>query len=127
MDIKNNWVRRILAGIGLVILLFLILDFNSRMAELTRLTSQFKSETAEMEGYDIEKEILDSKIAYANSDDAIEKWAREQGRYMKPGDHPIIPLSDPNFVEGNEPQEKTEFESKSVWDLWDFWLFGETP
>ena len=127
MGLTSDWIKRILAGLGLIVLLILVLDFNSRMVELTRLTSQFKSETAELDGYLSEKEALENEIAYATSNDAVEKWAREQGRYTKPGDHPIIPLPDPDYVKEVEPQSLNENEANSLWDLWNNWLFGDTP
>ena len=127
MVLTIDWIKRILAGLGLIILLFLVLDFNSRMVELTRLTSQFNSETIELDGYLSEKDFIENEIAYATSKEAVEKWAREQGRYTKPGDHPIIPLPDPDYVEQIKPSSLSEFETKSLWELWNSWLFGDTP
>ena len=127
MDQKNVWIKRIIAVVGLIALLFLVLDFNTRMAELTRLTAQFENETRVLQDYSSEKEHLATEIAYASSDGAIEKWAREQGRYSKPGDYPIIPLADPDFEDELFAPTLSESETKSIWELWNQWLFGDVP
>ena len=82
---------------------------------------------AEIQKFSSEKELLGTQIAYANSDEAVEKWAREEGRYTKRGDHVIIPLVAPDFVEQEEEERAVLIEEKSPWELWNEWLFGVVP
>jgi hypothetical protein len=42
---------------------------------------------------------LQTAVAFAQSDEAAEAWARSEGHYILPGDRPVVPLSQP----GSEP------------------------
>lgn len=72
---------------------WIVINFNSRLAELNRLSEQRE---IVQERYDIVKgtaAALDAEVAYAQSDAAVEKWAYEQGHMARPGDYPVIPLA----------------------------------
>jgi hypothetical protein len=42
---------------------------------------------------------LQTQVAYAGSDAAVEEWARREGHYVLEGDQPVVPLGQP----GSEP------------------------
>ena len=117
------WGKRILAVVGLMVLILLVTDFNSRMAELTRLQGQKEIEQDRLAGLEATQADLFTQIAYATSDAAVEAWAREEGRLAQPGDHPIIPIplgETPTVV---EVAEINSFEPLTKWDVWLQWLF----
>lgn len=41
---------------------------------------------------------LHTQVAYAASTDAVEDWARTDGRYLQEGDQPVIPVEQPGSV-----------------------------
>ena len=127
MNVFKLWGRRILIVGGLAILILLVTDFNSRMAELTRLRSQSEDETAKLNELTATRDALQTQIAYSSSDAAVEAWAREQGRMSKPGDYPIIPLADPDYSPPPEKTTNVETQDPSNWQAWMEWLFGTAP
>ena len=79
--------------LGLAVAAWIVINFNSRLAELNRWSEQRE---IVQERYDIVKATaaaLDAEVAYAQSDAAVEKWAYEQGHMARPGDYPVIPLA----------------------------------
>lgn len=117
------WGKRVLAVVGLVVLIFLVTDFNSRMAELTRLLEQKEIEQARLEGLQATQADLQAQIAYATSDAAVEAWAREEGRLVQPGDHPIIPIPQGEVQTAPQKAEASSPEALTKWDVWLEWLF----
>ena len=90
-SLKFSWKYTVIVLV-VIFLAYMVMDFNSRMANLRNLSMQrdrIASQVAEMEQ---EKSRLETQIAYATSDAAVVDWAYEDGRLVRPGDNPIIPL-----------------------------------
>lgn len=125
-----NWVstlkRRIYLVVGLFILIVMVLDFNNRIADLTRLRAQSEAENNQLIAMQSTESYLETQIAYATSEAAVEGWARE-GHFDQPGDFPVIPIPDPEFTPQPEVTFYTETEQLSNWDAWLLWLFGGVP
>ncbi len=110
---KQIWIILIaLAVAGLLI------DLNTRISTLKYLTDQKVTLEADVSKLEATLEAVSEKIDYANSDTAVEEWARQQGLMMKEGDHVIIPLP----VEGATPVPSatptvvpTQVENWQVW------------
>jgi cell division protein FtsB len=117
--------KKIIAAVGLIFLAFLILDFNNRVEELFRLSAErnmMTTQVAELKGTE---SVMQTRIAYANSDAAAEKWAREEAFMARPGDEPIIMLPDPNFTPQPTPQLIFTPVVVSNWQVWGLLFFGE--
>jgi len=84
-------MRNIVIIIILVILAFLVLDFNTRTAELSRLRSEHERVNAEHKSKIQTISALEEKIAYATSEAAVNQWAYENHR-IRPGDIPVVPV-----------------------------------
>lgn len=85
--------KRVLAIIGVLILIFLMMDFNNRMNELTRLNSQRDELYTQEAQLANTQQYLNTQIAYATSDKAVQDYARNEGKMVQPGDHPIVPVA----------------------------------
>jgi len=109
---------------GLLFMILLVTDFNSRMAELTRLRAQKVEELQYREELLATQYVLQTQIAYASSDQAVEEWAREQERAALPGDFPVIPLADPNYQPPEEEVPEIQPEEHTHWENWMLWLIG---
>jgi cell division protein FtsB len=121
------WGRRAYIVVGLVILVTMVMDFNSRMTRLNHLRTQKEHEEQQLLELKLTRAALQEQIAYVSSDDAVEEWAREEGRMMLPGDIVVVPLPDASFVPESVEEELTYPEPDSNWDAWMQWLFFTSP
>ena len=123
-DIPIN-VRRVAAMIGILVLVFVVLEFNRRLEELQMLNEQ--NELVHMQATQAiqTRSALQTQVAYAGSDAAVEEWARTDGHYIQDGDLPIVPVGQPGAapIEARTPvPTPTPMQNWEVW--WDL-FFGE--
>ena len=118
-------LRRVFIAAGILLLMFMVMDFNARLENLNRLNNQREviREQATQAG---QTELaMQTAVAYATSDQAVEDWARSEGHYQKPGDQPVVPLGQP----GSEPvisSTPTPIPTpKPNWLIWQELFFGE--
>ena len=97
---KRTWLgwKYALIVIGLVVLTLLVMDFNNRMAEQRRLSD--KKEEVAVEATDLRhtQVYLETQVAYATSESAVEDWAYEEGHLVREGENLVIPLEYPGFT-----------------------------
>lgn len=92
-------LRRIAVFAGIFVLVLLVIEFNSRLEELNRVNGQLEQVRA-LATQAMQTQIsLQTEVAYAESDAAVEEWARTEGYYLREGDRPVIPIGQP----GSEP------------------------
>jgi cell division protein FtsB len=114
---ERSW-KYILSALGIVVLVLLIMDFNSRMADLRRLTSEKEIVGAQATQLSQTNVYLETQIAYATSERAVEEWAREEQRMEKPGDNPVVPLAPANSTPVPTPAPVVTPKVVDNWDLW---------
>ena len=127
MEMIRIWGKRLLVVVGLLVLIFMVLDFNTRMARLTHLRSQKEIEEQKLNSLLSERAALRAQIAYVTSDKAVEEWARQEGRMMMTGDFVVVPIGDSSFNAEPVEEETTSFILSSNWDAWMHWLFYISP
>ena len=97
---KRTWLgwKYALIVIGLVVLTLLVMDFNNRMADQRRLSD--KREDVAVEATDLRhtQVYLETQIAYATSEAAVNEWAYEEGHMVREGENLVIPLEYPGFT-----------------------------
>ena len=117
-------VRRVIAFAGIFILVLFFIEFNSRLEELNRLNDQ-RDQMRALATQAMQTQIaLQTQVAFAGSDEAVEEWARTEGHYMQEGDQPVIPVS----VPGSDPViENTPVPTPTPMQNWEIWwtLFFE--
>ena len=118
-------LRRVAVMIGILVLVFIVLEFNRRLEELNMLDAQ--SRLVQMQGTQaVQTQLaLQTQVAYAGSDAAVEEWARTDGHYIQDGDLPVVPLAQP----GSSPIAATTpiptpTQPKN-WEVWWDLFFGE--
>src|SRR5687768_12260819 len=116
-------LRRVAVMIGIVVLVFIMLEFNRRLEELNMLDAQ--SKLVQMQGTQAVQThlALQTQVAYAGSDAAVEEWARTDGHYIQDGDLPVVPLAQPGSspIESSTPiSTPTQPENWEVW--WDLFF-----
>lgn len=124
MNLPIN-IRRLAGAIGILILVFIVLEFNRRLEELNMLNAQ--SELVQMQATQaVQTQLaLQTQVAYAGSDAAVEEWARTDGHYIKDGDLPVVPLGQPGSppIAASTPTPVPA--QPANWEVWWNLFFGE--
>ncbi len=118
-------VRRVAVIIGIIALVFIVLEFNRRLEELNLLDKQHEFVLTQATQAVQTQMALQTRVAYAESDKAVEEWARTDGHYVQEGDLPVVPLGQPGVapVELSTPiPTPTSMTNVQIW--WDL-FFGE--
>lgn len=107
----------ILIGFGVLVLL--VIDFNTRMAELRRLTAEKEVVSARVTSLVQTQASLETQVAYATSEAAVYDWAYNFEHLGKEGDVLVVPKP----VEGSLPQPTpTPIVTPEVIQNWQVWL-----
>jgi hypothetical protein len=118
-------VRRVAAMIGILVLVFIVLEFNRRLAELNTLNGQKEVMRAQATQAVQTQIALQTQAAYAGSTNAVEEWARIDGHYIQDGDLPVVPLGQPGAppIEASTPTPSPT--QMANWEVWWNLFFGE--
>ncbi len=121
----NQWRYGIMV-VGLIALVVLIRDFNSRMADLRRLTREHEKVSAEATDAVATVNVLQTQETYAQSDQAAAEWAYTSGGMARPGDQVIYPQSAGTVP---TPISTTPQATPQVIENWQLWmsLFVDSP
>ena len=124
MNIPIN-VRRVLVLIGILILVFIVLEFNRRLEELNMLNGQNQMIQTQATQAIQTQFALQTQVAYAGSTAAVEEWARIDGHYIKDGDLPVVPVGQPGAapIEASTPTPAPT--QPANWQVWWDLFFGE--
>lgn len=118
-------LRRVGVFVAIGILLALVMDFNNRMEELSRLQNQAATARAQGTAVMVTQAALQTRAAEATSISAVEQYAREQARLAQPGDNLVIPLPQPGSTPLPTPSPTPAYSNLPNWDIWMLFLFGE--
>ena len=124
MNIPIN-VRRVLVMIGILALVFIVLEFNRRLEELNMLNEQNQLIQTQATQAIQTQFALQTQVAYAGSDAAVEEWARTDGHYIKDGDLPVVPLAQPGAVPFEASTPIPAPTQLAKWEVWWNLFFGE--
>lgn len=118
-------VRRVAAMIGILLLVFIVLEFNRRLAELNTLSRQKELMRVQVTQAVQTQMALETQVAYAGSTNAVEEWARIDGHYIQEGDLPVVPVGQPGAppIEANTPTPVPT--QMANWEVWWNLFFGE--
>ena len=118
-------VRRVAVIIGMIMLVFIVLEFNRRLEELNLLSQQNELVQVQATQAAQTQAALQTRVAYAGSTNAVEEWARTDGHYIQDGDLPMVPIDQP----GAAPLEMSTPAPTSTplanWQVWWDLFFGE--
>lgn len=117
--------KRFIVIVLAIILVFLLLDFNQRMVLLTKLRGQEKVLQQEYEQLEATRNNLKTEIAFANSDEAVEQWAREEAGMIQEGDVPIVLLPPSNPIPTATPPSEAAIDAVEKWEIWQELFFGD--
>jgi hypothetical protein len=117
---KKQWL---VIGL-LVISFFLVMDLNSRLSDLFRLTTARDQLNNEVNQLQVTRDTLQTQIAYATSDQAVNDWARQYGGMGQSGDIPVIPLPPKDYTPQPVLQPTPTPQVVDHWQKWYALFFG---
>jgi hypothetical protein len=117
--------RRIAVFIGILVLILMVIDFNARLEELNLLKKRAGAIRIQATQAVQTQMALETQVAYAGSDQAVQDWARSEGHYVQPGDQPIVPVGQAGAppVQSMEPTPVPT--PMSNWQVWWNLFFGD--
>ena len=118
-------LRRVLVIIGILALVFIVLEFNRRLEELNMLNSQHEIIQTQATQAIQTQLALQTQVAYANSDAAVEEWARTDGHYIKDGDLPVVPVGEPGSAPAAASTPTPAPTQLANWQIWWNLFFGK--
>ena len=111
-------VRRIAVLIGILMLVFVVLEFNRRLEELQMLNEQNQLVQAQATQAIQTQAALQTQVAYAGSNTAVEEWARTDGHYIQDGDLPIVPIGEPGAAPVKASTPIPTSTPPENWEVW---------
>ena len=127
MVMKSVWeARKKILGVAAVLVLVLMLvSFNNRLGEYFRLSNERDKLSAEVEELQGTQVALETQVAYATSDQAVEDWARNEARMAKPGDKVVILLTPHHIATEIFTQPTPTPRTVENWEIWWALFFEE--
>ena len=124
----NKWPinpRRVAVFVGILILVLMVIDFNARLQELNLLRQHAQAlSTQATEGVQTQT-ALQTKVAYAGSNQAVEDWARGEGHYIQPQDQAVIPVGQSGSAPIQTPVPTAIPTPMANWQIWWKLFFGQ--
>ncbi len=112
--------------IGLVVVsFFLLMDLNTRLAVLFRTNNTHNEMKTSIYQLESTKQVLLTQIAYANSEDAVKRFANDEKHWFQEKDVPVFPVQDPKAT---PPSYAKPIPTPMVVEHWQKWwalFFGE--
>ncbi|MFL7869195.1 MAG: hypothetical protein AB8I58_10225 [Anaerolineales bacterium] len=119
-----DW-RRVAVIAGVLFLVVVIVDFNSRLDNLDRLDRRAVITRAEATQVALTQIALETQVSGANSDQIVEEQARSEGRMIQEGDHPVSILGDEGVPTPASSEPTPIPTPKPNWQLWWDLFFGD--
>ncbi|MBN1453776.1 MAG: septum formation initiator family protein [Anaerolineales bacterium] len=119
-----DW-RRVAVIAGVLFLVVIIVDFNSRLEKLDRLNRQAVITRAEATQVSLTRVALETQVSNASSDQIVEEQARSEGHMIQEGDHPVSILGDEGEPVLTNIEPTPIPTPKPNWQLWWDLFFGE--
>jgi len=111
--------------IAAVILFFLVMDLNSRLNELSRLSEQQDKASTVVAVLESTLQVLNTQVAYATSEGAVEDWAYNEGHMVRPGEKLIIPLAPPGATAAPILAPTPTVIPVENWEVWAALILGK--
>jgi hypothetical protein len=114
---RSGWRLGVLM-IGFALLVLLVMDFNTRMADLRRLTSEHDQVSAQVTDLYSTQSSYETAVAKATAEEAVLVWAYTYQHEVKEGDTLIVPIEVPGSIPTPEPTPTPTPEVIHNWQVW---------
>ena len=118
-------LRRIGVIAGIIVLAFMVLDFNARLEDLNRQTELVQVQRV-LATQAIQTQLaLQTQVAYAQSDQAVVDYARGEGHLVQDGDIPVVPVGVANTTPVPTSTPTPAPTPLPNWQTWWNLMFGQ--
>ncbi len=117
--------KRVIILVVFVVFIFLMMDLNTRLSDLRRLSIQRDQMQTDVYQLEETKASLMKQLAYATSEVAVEEWARVYNRLAQPGDQIIIPMESGGVTPTPVIVETPVARDVQKWEVWKALFFNE--
>ncbi|MAT43095.1 MAG: hypothetical protein CL609_12200 [Anaerolineaceae bacterium] len=114
--------RRLIVYAVLLVLFFLLMGLSTKFSDLNQLNEQNELMNTEVVALRATNYVLETQIAFATSEAAVEAYAREDGYMVRPGEVLIVPISPKHVTPSPEIVPTATIEPLSNLEIW-FQLF----
>ncbi len=111
-------IKKIGLAVLAIVMFFLVMDLNNRLNELSRLSAQQEKAATVISDLQSTLSGLNTQVAFANSEGAVEQWAYEEGHMTRPGENLVIPLVPPGTTPIPETVVISTPEPVKNWQVW---------
>ena len=118
-------LRRLGVFLAIGVFLVLVMNFNARLEELSRLQGEAATVRAQGTAVMVTQAALQTQVALATSPAAAEEFARDQARMAQPGDKVFIVIPAPGSTPPPTPTATPILTSMTKWDVWMMLIFGK--
>ena len=102
-----------------IVLFFLVMDLNNRLSELSKLSAQQERASTVIAQLESTLSNLNTQVAHANSEGAVEEWAYVEGHMVRSGENLVIPIA----PAGSTPEPvKIVTSTPEPVENWQIWL-----
>jgi len=115
---KFSWKYAVIV-VSIILLAYLVMDFNNRMTNLRALSAQKDQVAVQVTKLEQNRASLETQIAEATSEAAVVDWAYENGRMVQSGDNPVIPLAP---AQSTPIPTRVPVVTRPAVDNWEVWL-----
>jgi len=112
--------------IGFALLVLLVMDFNTRMAELRRLTVEHERVSAQVTVLFSTQSSYQTAVAKATSEEGVLEWAYTYPHVIHEGDTLFVPMEVPGSIPTPIPTPTPTREVIHNWQVW-LSLFVDQP
>ena len=123
MKFWRNSMKEILIVVGVILLVLLVMDYNTRIEKLNQLHETALTVRSQATQAMLTQVALQTQIAVATSNPVTEGEARENGEIQE-GDQRIVPLPAPGTLPAGVIQPTEVPERLMKWQIW-YALFFE--
>jgi cell division protein FtsB len=117
--------KRIMGLLAIVLLVFVMMNLNNRLGEYFRLDSQRDAMSTEIANLRQTHARLETQVAYATSDQAVEDWARNEAHLAQPGDRVVVVVTPLNNIVTQQVVETPTVRVVQNWEVWWALFFGD--
>ena len=110
-------VRQVVIVLVLGVMALIMLNLNSRLNEYNRLTAQRDAVAGEVTQLAATSTALDTELAYARSDEAVEDYARE-AHMVKTDEVMVVPLPKPGQATPTPEYDPPSVRTVQNWEIW---------
>lgn len=120
MPMNTLWnARKKIIGIAAIALLMLLMmNLNSRLNEYFRLSSERDVKRTEVAHDRMTRVVMDTLVAYATSEQAVEDWARKDAHMIRPGDKFVVPVTPVGQTPPPRVQITPTVRTVENWEVW---------